>query len=677
MVVSRKEPVALRIDGKRYKLAERDGRRTWTVRPVPSQRGDNSEPTPIEFRDLHLGFGFSHRHRSQGQAVSVDYSENVDHRFDAMLRPAQRITYVDLSAAHGTFGSFMLGGAPGTPLGGGPAINGLATESEPLGGGRLAETPQWIQEGNGFLYIGSGSIVFTVDPADDGVDEVREFSLSASTRDADIHDGNLAVALGGNVAMQGTTSFRTEAQVPTVKTQWETFDTGGDVLADRCVSGRLGRFYTSVGNLIRNTAPGAALKTKGNHLPLAGEALGDSSFPVTKLAEWGAVMVAAKRDNLMNFRLDTGFTSVANLPEVADFPDEYNGRGLKVIGQEIFDPTSRGIFYSAGGPFTRIGPEILPANESPYRNLEWGVPAYTGDATYFPGYNPQTGDSVIFYVRRRLPGEPGLGPFVFVPYLFLEDRKCRVVFFEPGTSSRNPALWFGAGTTANPEQVGHVPTGRGGAPDWVDAGGKPALSSQLLLSGDDYGFPATIKELDRIEIHEVRNATSTNYFVVSASDDDGATWTDFVDGTGGANDERVVADGDTITMFMPSGAAISSVHPKLRIVWTQASGATTFVELAGYMTLYTRMRPTTVDEITTLIEVVADAPRRTLEEVQNDLLAFPAAAVVTLEHSPKKDEKSLMVAITAITEAEEENQDKELRKRKLIHQVVMIERKTA
>ena len=668
MTISRKEPVALRIDGKSYKLALVNGRRTWNVRPVPSQRGDNSEPIPIEFRDLHLGFGFSHRHRSQEQAVSVDYGENVDHRFDAMLRPTQLITFVDLSVGHVDYGSFQIGGGPGTPLGGGE-------DSAPLGGGRVEETPQWIQEGNGFLYIGSGSIVFTVDPADDGVDEVREFSLSATTRDADIHDGNLAVALGGDVAMQGTTSFRTEAQVPNVETQWETYNVGGDVKVDHVVSGRLGRFYTATGNLVRNTAPGAALNDFTNHLPLAGEALGDSSFPVTKLAEWAGVMVAAKRDNLMNFRLDTGFTTVANLPEIADFPNEFNGRGLKVIGQEIFDPTSRGIFYSAGGPFTRIGPEILPANESPYRNLEWGIPAYTGDAVYFPGFNPQTGDSVIFYVRKRLPGEPGLGPFVFDDYLFLEDRECRVCFFEPGTSSRNPALWFGAGTTANKEQVGHIPLGRGGAPDWVDAGGKPALSSQLFLSADDYGFPATIKEIDRIEIHEVRGADASNFVVISVSDDDGTTYTDFVDGTSGANPERIAADGDAVTMFMPA-AAVESVHPKIRLVWTQAS-ASVFTELRGYITLYVRMRPKTVDLIETLIEVEDDKPRRTLEQVQDALLAFPAGAKVEVEHGAKRDDKSFRASITSIVEVEDEERDKEQRKRKLIYRVTMREQPIA
>ncbi len=680
MTVSRVNPIKLRIDGKPYDLPKlRSGRRTWTVRPVASQKGEGaSGPVPIEITDLHLGFGNSHRHRSPfTRAAGPDYGENQDHRYEAMLRPAQRITFIDLSAGHAAFGSFQIGGDPGTPLGGGPATDGLATESAPLGGGRVGETPQWIQSGGGFLYIGAGSIVYTVDPADDGVDEVREFSLSATTRSADIHDGNLAVALGPNVAMQGTTSFRTEAQAPTVETQWEVFDTGGDVAADHVNSGRLGRFYTAVGNLIRNTAPGAALNDFANHLPLAGEALGDSTFPVTKMAEWGGVMVGAKRDNLVNFRLDQGFTSVANLPEIADFPNEFNGRGLVVIGQEIFCPTSRGIFYSAGGPFTRIGPEILPANESPYRNLEWGIPAYTGDAVYYPGFNPQTGDSVIFYIRRREAGEPGLGPFIFSDYLFLENRECRVAFFEVGTSSRNPRLYFGAGTTANPEQVGYVPLGRGGAPDWVDAGGQPALTSQLFLAAEDYGFPATIKELDRIEFHEVRNADVNNYVVVSASDDDGDTYAiDFVDGTEGADDERIVTNGETITMFMPA-TATESVHPKLRLVWTQEVAATTFVELAGFATLYARIRPATVDEIMVLIKVEDDLPRRTQEEVRADLLALPEGAKILIEHGPERDRSSFRTSVKDVQEVEDASLDEATRSRETIIQLTLREQPLA
>ena len=679
MSVSRVNPVDLRIDGKRYPLPRlRNGRRTWSVRPVPSQKGEGAcGPVPIEITDLHLGFGTSHRHRSPfTRAAGPDYGENNDHRYEGMLRPAQRIIYIDLSAGHLPFGSFQIGGGPGTPLGGGPATEGLATESAPLGGGRVGETPQWIQAGGGFVYIGAGSIVYTVDPATDGVDEVREFSLSATTRDADIHDGNLAVALGANVAMQGTTSFRTEAQVPTVATQWEIYNDGGDVNADHVVSGRLGRFYTAVGNLIRNAAAGADLATKDNHLPTLGEALGDSSFPVTKMAEWGGVMVGAKRDNLVNFRLDQGWTSVANLPEIADFPNEFNGRGLKVIGNEIFNPTSRGIFYSAGGPFKRIGPEILPANESPYRNLEWGIPAYTGDGLYYPAFNPQTGDSVIFYIRRREAGEPGFGPFIFIDYLFLSGRECRVVFFEQGTSTRNPRLYFGAGTTANPEQVGYVPLGRGGAPDWVDAGGQPALSSQLFLAADDYGFPATIKELDRIEFHEVRNANSTNYVVVSASDDDGSSYTDFVDGTGGTNDERIVTTGETVTMFMPA-TAIESVHPKLRMVWTQASAATDFVELAGFATLYARIRPATVDEITLLIKVEKDGVRRTQEEVRNDLLALPAGAKILVEHGPERDRDSFYASVHSVQEVEDSLKDEATRSRETVIQLILREQPTA
>ena len=115
---------------------------------------------------------------------------------------------------------------------------------------------------------------------------------------------------------------------------------------------------------------------------------------------------------------------------------------------------------------------------------------------------------------------------------------------------------------------------------------------------------------------------------------------------------------------LPPGRSPRPTSPDAS-VQAKAAGATTFVEFAGYMTLYARMRPTHVDEITTLIEVVADKPRRTLEQVQNDLFALPDGTTVELEHAVKKDQESVRVSISVITEVEEENRDKELRKRRL------------
>src|SRR5690606_12464979 len=113
-----------------------------------------------------------------------------------------------------------------------------------------------------------------------------------------------------------------------------------------------------------------------------------------------------------------------------------------------------------------------------------------------------------------------------------------------GTATVKPRVFFGAGTSANPEQVGWIPVGRGGAPDIFTSDAKPALSSELFAAEDDFGLPGTIKEVDRIEFSDIANADRDNYLVASVSADGGTTHTALVNETSGSVlDGRVVATG--------------------------------------------------------------------------------------------------------------------------------------
>lgn len=625
-------PEALTINGENYPLLEvRPGQRKWDTREVPSQPGDGGreKPFPIE---LGFGFGASTRHTSargekwdQGHHA---YAQNVDVSVNGIIAPSPRITYIDLSTLSvGSNGGFQFGGTARGQLGGGTSSLGPSG----LGGGIGDGVVTCINEYRGLLYCSGLSRTHVVDPSEStpSLKETKQHSASANIYSQEVFDNTLIVALGPNE----DTAYTQNAYSSSNATPWQTA-TG--VKMQTFSLGGGGRLFSAKENRVYNVLAGVDPTLSASYLPSAGEAMTDETDEVRGLVEWARGVVAGTKFSLRTFDPEAGFISRALLPAVRASPSDYDGRAIITVGEVAFFATPRAVWYLVPGREpVHVGPELLEHNETPYIGGQPGVPAFDGENLWWPYYFPTSGDSVIFKVRPREQNEPGTGPFVWLDALWLDDRECRVAFYWGGTSSVKPRLFFGAGTTANPEQLGWAQLGRGGTPDIFDAASAPALSGTLYLADDDFGTPGVTKEVVRLELPDVKNATAANYVAVAVSDDGGSTYKNLVKtNTGAANDERVTTTGyeqlfaDVATPSIPAGRKL-----QLRFTFTQESGATTHVQIRGTPMLYCYERPDTVEQVETYLSV-SRRPYEDAETMAARLKALVAGAKVTLDNGP-------------------------------------------
>lgn len=581
------------VDGEVYELLDFGRNRIqWDVDRVPSQRGDGGPAVPHDLR-FEGGFGASWRYTDQSGRPTApthhDYGQNWDCRHLGLNGPAPRITYANLSSIGG--GNMRLGGSPYGRLGGGVGAQ--------LGGGTFTDVPQAMETFGDYLYISGGTRTYVVDPsvAAPSLLETRQHNNNARARSMDVFDNELVVALGPNTDAVGAAS----AYSSTTPTPWATFT---DVKMSAYRTGKAGRLFSARNNLVFNVLAGQDPATLANYLPSAGEVISDETAPVRALEEFSRALVASTAINVRTFDPDAGFFSRALLREQRLSPSEYDGFALITIGEILLVGFTRAVWLFRGGQTPiNVGPELLEQNESPYVAGEPGVPDFAGEWIYWPYYFPATGDSVIFAIRPRRPGEPGVGPYVWQDWLYLEGRECRVVHYWGGTSSVKPRLFFGAGQSGNPEQVGWVGLGRGGTPDIFNSDSPPALSATIYSAKDDYGLPNTIAEVDRIEFPAIDNADDSNYLVASVLADEDTTYTDLVTDQRGSPDAPRIQETGFQEAFAPVYDPIEGRALKARLQITQAQDATEYLRIRGFPQIYLRFRAARTDQVTTMLDV--------------------------------------------------------------------------
>ena len=612
----------LAIADETYKLLEvRPGQIRWETRQVPTQRGDGLRPVPHELR-FEGGFGASKRYTDgQGRQTApthADYRQNWDSRFLGLNCAAPKISYLDLTSVAKSDGGFRLGGSAFGRLGG--------TFSGALGGGAFRDVPAAIEDFGNFLYVSAGPRTFVVDPepTTPDVEEVREHGSGARVKSSDVFDNELVIACGASSDAEGATQPRTA-----LPTQWETF---ADVRMSAYRTGKAARLFSARQNLVFNVLAGQDPATLANYLPSTGEVLTDATEPVRALEEYSRALVGSTAREVRTFDPDAGFFSRSLVPRGRVSPNEYDGFGMITLGDMLLVSFSRAVWlFRIGQKPELAGPELLDQNESPYIGGEPGVPDISGhgDFIYWPFYFPTSGDSVIFAVRPRKPGEPGIGPLVWQDLLWLEDRECRVVHYWGGTSTVKPRLFFGGGTTANPEILGWVPLGRT-SPDIFNTDAVPAVTATLFAADDDFGLPATIKEVDRIEFPEITNADSSNYLVASVSADGGANYSDLLTVQEGGPDSPRIQDTGFQTVFAHVHDPIEAVKLKARLAITQAAAATTFLTIRGFPQLYVSERPLMTEQVTTLLDVQATSVQDA-EDRAEQIKAHAAGQKVEIE----------------------------------------------
>lgn len=626
-------PEQISINAELYDLLEvRPGQRKWDTTEVPSQPGDGGKLTvyPLEF---HGGFGASRRFLD-GQGRLSDpshhaYSQNFNAHVKGAGAAAPRITYISFALGAARSTGFRFGGTKAGQLGGGSGYTSLG------GGSFSGQIASIVQYGN-YLYCSGGINTYAIDPgaATPALVETRQHgNANARIFSSDVFDSRLVVALGADIDAQGaTTPYSSPAS------GWTTF-TGVKMAVFKTGAG--GRLFSAKANRVYNVLPGVSPESSANYLPTAGEPVVDTADEVRGLSEHARGLVAGTKETLRTFDPDAGFQGRSLLPAVRASASNYDGRAIINVGEWTFFATPRAVWLLMPGREPhKVGPELLDNNETAYKGGQPGVPTFDGEALYWPYYYATSGDSVIWRVTPRREGEQGTGAFVWDEFLYLAGRECRCAGYWGGDATYRPRLFFGAGTPATPQQVGWVQLGRGGSPDLFDANSVPALSGSIYSAIDDFGKPGVVKEVDRLEFPSFLNTDANNYLVASVSDDEGSTFKDLVKtNTGAANDQRITGTGfrvvfaDVNTPSIPAGRWL-----QMRLVITQASGATTHAQYRGTPQLYVLERPSTAEQVTTLLKVAGrSGADGDTETVLDRLKALVAGAKVQVKHLPGDD----------------------------------------
>ena len=615
-------PQQFEFDGEVYNLLDLGaGRVQWDVKPVPGQIGDStqSKSAPLEF---HGGFGATHRIRrgngSPSDPAHHAYGENMIGAFEGILYPAPRVTYVDGAAYAVRKGGFRVGGYSNSVVGG-TSVSGGSTSVGAIGGGSYNDVPQHIRQFGDVLYVHCGAYTLTldIDQATPVFVEGKFHGSSARARKSDVFrtgTNGLMVALGSGENAAIATSPYTSATA----TVWAAAQVARDVFT----VGPGGRLFSSLANKVYNVLPSADASLSASYLPSNGETITDPENPVRELVEFSSSLVAGTATGARTLDPDRGYQGVPVTAESRVSASEYDGRAMLSIGPVLFYATSRGVqMIVPGQPPRAVGPELLHHNDTPYKGIEWGRPDYLGNWMAWPAYIADTGDSVIFLARLRDAEDVGTGPVVWHDAIFIDGRECRTARLWGGTSTRGPRLVFGAGTTANPYQVGWCDLGKDGGPDVFTSDGQPAMSAFIETPLDDLGAPGVVKSVERVEIPYVHNADSSNYFTVQARAGHDGALTNLVKAQTGSNQERINTEGFA-RVFAQTASQVASEEVAVRISAVQASGATVaeWLQAHGTITLYYSEAPDTVR----LIATVLDAKTTDLDEAQAQAEALRA-----------------------------------------------------
>lgn len=406
--------------------------------------------------------------------------------------------------------------------------------------------------------------------------------------------------------------------------------THSQIAADVLATGAAGRLFAALGNLARNVLPGADPLLSANYTPSNGEVVTEESDPVRSMKEYTSALVVGTAQTARTLDPNRGYYPVALIHESRMSASEFDGRSSLVNGPIYLHATTRGVslIMPNRAPIS-VGPETLEHNESPYVGPEWGDPDMMGDVMIWPAYFPATGDSVIFFAKIDFTGDTGFGrsvsDVVWHDAIYVQGRSVRCVYYWGGSKTRKPRLFFGAGTTTNPQQVGWVDLGTGG-PEPFSSDGRPALTSSIQSPQDDLLVPGVSKVLERVEIPNLRHASEDNYLEAWGRADDG-DWVQLT--TEQDNDEatRVTAPG-FVRLFAPVDTPIMGVELSVKFAFSQDDAATVddWLIIHGAPLEYYTEVPDTID----VIETTVDA--RSLEWVEAQQQADALVALMADRH---------------------------------------------
>lgn len=506
----------------------------------------------------------------------------------------------------GTNGGTAIGGGPGgqgasiyaAGYGQGDGTNGVADQGGNGGVGGAQAIDDGAGAGGGYFGGGGGGSAPAGYVPGGGGGGSSYTALLGAEYDDGYRDGDGVITVAYTVGGAAASAW-TDADLP----------------FDVYKVGTAGRLFASTVNTIYHVEPGADPLVAASYLPSNGDVITDESDPVRSLVEYLDALAAGTARTVRTLDPDRGYEGVSLTPDTRMSASAYDGRAMLAVGHLLFHATARAItMFQAGRPPVKVGPELLTANESPYRGIEWGVPDYIGDWMVWPAYMPDSGDSVVFFANIEFSGDAGFGRFVqdvvWQDVLYLPGRECRAVRYWGGSGTRKPRLFLGAGTPANPFQAGWVDLGRGGGPDPFTTDGQPAEEGFIESPLDDLGSPGVNKSLERVEVPYLSGADGVNTLALSACTEDEVLVPLVV-----AQDGAAVASAEGFVAFYPpTDTPLFGRALRTRWTFTQAPGATAddWLLVRGTPMLYYSEVPSSV----LVIDTVLDALTRDWEEAQ-------------------------------------------------------------
>jgi hypothetical protein len=565
----------------------------------------------------------------------------------------------------GTGGAGGIGGGGGAAGGaGGGGADGAAgaagaagaTGADGLGGGG-GGGGGWNPATGRFGYGGNGAA--GTDGAT-GAAGATGASGTSGTTGANSAAGGTATAFATNGAGNGSVviSYSTveTAQTPEGSSSWSQ----SEMYVDVYKTGTGGRLFAALANKVYNVLPGFDPLLSINYLPSNGEVISDISNPVRGLVEFNTALVAGTVRGPRAFDPNRGFQDVPLTNDTRLSASEYDGRAMLTTGPMLFHGTARGVqMIVPGRPPQAVGPEVLHYNNTPYKGMEWGVPDYLGEWMTWPAYIPESGDSVIFFARMRDQGDPGTGLVVWHDVLYLEGREARCVRMWGGSATRKPRLFFGAGTQANPFQMGWCDLDADGGPAPFTSDGQPATTGFIETPLDDFGLPGVNKSIERVEIPFVHEGDEYNYLTVAARPGHDGALVNLVKAQTGTNQERIDSEGFA-RVFVPTGSPVMSQEIALRITFRQATqaAAAQWLMLHGVVMLYYTEVPDEIYAISTVLDAKT-TDLRIAEEKADVLRALMRVGPVHVRHGPGAVDQWVHVSAVNVTTVEVNTADKD------------------
>lgn len=375
-----------------------------------------------------------------------------------------------------------------------------------------------IRNFNGKAYFGGGQYLYSLD-ASYTLSTVKDFGAGKIVHDIERFGNELIIAMG-------------ESDKIWTMTTGEIFTQASDnvyAIALGTVDDQLWRAASinQVSNCISSP------RTLSSWVPADDEEyrVGDSTYPITDLLEYGGVIVAIKPDGVYFPDAESAFHN--QTPQLADYPHTDNGRGAFRGWGYLWIPSVSGLLRVTVGESISVGPELSGRPDFRFAvraGIEWNGDIYlvcTDEADIEPTF-----------ICKMMKDHEGIaqGPYIYHEWLRFDnaDPSYMITVF---TTPTNPTMIAGHGSG-----IHYWLMGRGSGISVDDAnyefGTEYELDSGDFIATEDRGMKVSLTSV-KIIGRQPENATLRVQYAMDGE----PTFHDFLDSYEGGGTNLITESG--------------------------------------------------------------------------------------------------------------------------------------